>query len=35
MTAIEESVRQQFGIRLAREVVLLPQDMQSEADSVK
>jgi UDP-N-acetylmuramate dehydrogenase len=35
MTAIEESVWQQFGIRLAREVVLLPQDMQSEADSVK
>ena len=35
MTAIEESVWQRCGIRLEREVVLLPQDMQSEADSVK
>ena len=35
MTVIEESVWQRFGIRLEREVVFLPQDMQSEAASVK
>jgi UDP-N-acetylmuramate dehydrogenase len=35
VTAIEESVWQRFGIRLEREVVFLPQDLQSEVDSVK
>ena len=35
ITAIEESVWQRSGIRLEREVVFLPQDMQSERNSVK